>query len=40
MKWESSPEYYRIINEKVKKEPGDLNVTKSILYTVEITINT
>ena len=35
MSWESSLEYYRIINEKVKKELGGLHSAKSILYSVD-----
>ncbi len=35
MSWESSIEYYRIINKKVKKELGELHSAKSILYSVD-----
>lgn len=35
MSWESSLEYYRIINEKVKKELGGLHSAKVILYSVD-----
>ena len=35
MSWESSLEYYRIINEKVKNELGGLHSAKSILYSVD-----
>jgi len=35
MSWESSLEYYRIINEKVKNELGGLHSSKSILYSVD-----
>lgn len=35
MSWESSLEYYRIINEKTKKELGGLHSSKSILYSVD-----
>lgn len=35
MSWESSLEYYRIINEKVKKELGGLHSAKSILFSVD-----
>ena len=35
MSWESSLEYYRIINEKVKKELGGLHSAQSILYSVD-----
>lgn len=35
MSWESSLEYYRIINEKVKKELGGLHSAKSIMYSVD-----
>ncbi|TFG13523.1 MAG: aspartate/glutamate racemase family protein [Promethearchaeota archaeon] len=34
MSWESSLEYYRIINEKVKQRMGGLNSAKCILYSV------
>lgn len=36
MSWESSLEYYRIINEKVKQELGGLHSAKCILYSVDI----
>ena len=35
MSWESSLEYYRIINEKVKKELGGLHSAQSIMYSVD-----
>jgi amino-acid racemase len=35
MSWESSLEYYRIINEKVKEELGGLHSAKSIMYSVD-----
>ena len=35
MSWESSLEYYRIINEAVKERLGDLHSAKSILYSVD-----
>jgi len=35
MSWESSIEYYRIINETVRTELGGLHSAKSILYSVE-----
>ena len=35
MSWESSLEYYRIINEKVKKELGELHSAQSIMYSVD-----
>jgi aspartate racemase len=35
MSWESSLEYYRIINEKVKKELGGLHSARSIMYSVD-----
>lgn len=35
MSWESSLEYYRIINESVKKELGGLHSAKCILYSVD-----
>ncbi|MDA3955010.1 MAG: aspartate/glutamate racemase family protein [Bacteroidales bacterium] len=35
MSWESSLEYYRIINKRVKKELGGLHSAKSILYSVD-----
>ncbi len=35
MSWESSLEYYRIINEKVKKELGGLHSAKSVMYSVD-----
>lgn len=35
MSWESSHEYYRIINEKVKEELGGLHSAKLILYSVD-----
>ncbi|MCD4832684.1 MAG: aspartate/glutamate racemase family protein [Bacteroidales bacterium] len=38
MSWESSLEYYRIINEKIKKELGGLHSAKSIMYSVDFEI--
>ena len=35
MSWESSIEYYRIINETVREELGGLHSAKSIMYSVE-----
>jgi aspartate racemase len=35
MSWESSLEYYRMINELVKLELGDLHSCKSIMYSVD-----
>ena len=35
MSWESSIEYYRIINETVRAELGGLNSAKSIMVSVE-----
>jgi aspartate racemase len=35
MSWESSAEYYRIINETVKAKLGGLHSAKSILYSVD-----
>ncbi len=35
MSWESSLEYYRIINEKIKGKLGKLHSAKSILYSVD-----
>ncbi|WP_434512204.1 aspartate/glutamate racemase family protein [Desulfitobacterium sp. AusDCA] len=35
MSWESSTEYYRIINEEVKKKLGGLHSAKCILYSVD-----
>lgn len=35
MSWESSAEYYRLINEFVKRELGDLHSCKSIMYSVD-----
>lgn len=34
MSWESSAQYYRIINEEIRKELGGLNSAKCILYSV------
>lgn len=34
MSWESSAEYYRIINEEVKKRLGGLHSAKCLLYSV------
>src|SRR5699024_8660545 len=35
MSWESSAEYYRIINEEVKRRLGGLHSAKCILYSVD-----
>lgn len=35
MSWESSLEYYRIINEKVKQELGGLHSAQSLMYSVD-----
>ena len=35
MSWESSLEYYRIINEAVKEHLGDLHSAKSLMYSVD-----
>lgn len=35
MSWESSLEYYRIINQQVKKRLGSLHSAKSLMYSVE-----
>lgn len=35
MSWESSLEYYRIINQEVKRQLGGLHSAKSILYSVD-----
>jgi aspartate racemase len=35
MSWESSLEYYRIINETVKKELGGFHSAKSLMYSVD-----
>ena len=35
MSWESSLEYYRIINEKVKEKLGGFHSAKSIMYSVD-----
>jgi aspartate racemase len=35
MSWESSIEYYRIINEEIKQRLGDLHSAKSIMYSVD-----
>lgn len=35
MSWESSLEYYRIMNEKVKKELGGLHSAQSLMYSVD-----
>jgi aspartate racemase len=35
MSWESSLEYYRIINEAVKERLGDLHSAKSVMYSVD-----
>ncbi|QXE02550.1 aspartate/glutamate racemase family protein [Terribacillus sp. DMT04] len=35
MSWESTTEYYRIINEEVKKELGGLHSAKCVMYSVD-----
>ena len=35
MSWESSLEYYRLINEAVKEQLGDLHSAKSLMYSVD-----
>ena len=35
MSWESSLEYYRIINEAVKEQMGNLHSAKSLMYSVD-----
>lgn len=35
MSWESSLEYYRILNEKVKEKLGGLHSAKSLMYSVD-----
>ena len=35
MSWESSAEYYRIINETVKQKLGGLHSAKILMYSVE-----
>ncbi|MDF2606778.1 MAG: aspartate racemase [Bacillales bacterium] len=35
MSWESSSEYYRLINEEVKRRLGGLHSAKSIMYSVD-----
>ncbi len=35
MSWESSLEYYRILNEAVKQRLGDLHSAKSLMYSVD-----
>jgi aspartate racemase len=35
MSWESSLEYYRIINEEVKERLGDLHSAKTLMYSVD-----
>jgi aspartate racemase len=35
MSWESSIEYYRIINESVREKLGDLHSAKSVMYSVD-----
>ena len=35
MSWESSLEYYRIINETVKEKPGGLHSARSVLYLLD-----
>lgn len=34
LSWESSIEYYRLINEEVKKELGGLHSAKSVVYSL------
>jgi aspartate racemase len=36
MSWESSAEYYRLINEQVKNKCGGLHSAKCILYSVDL----
>lgn len=38
MSWESSVEYYRIINEEVKKRLGGLHSAKCLLYSVDFEV--
>ncbi|GAI63920.1 unnamed protein product, partial [marine sediment metagenome] len=35
MSWESTAEYYRIINEAVKKRLGGLHSAKSVMYSLD-----
>jgi len=35
MSWESSAEYYRIINEKIKEKLGGLHSAKTLMYSVD-----
>jgi len=35
MSWESSIEYYRIVNEEIKKALGELHSAKSVMYSVD-----
>ncbi|SPT94345.1 aspartate racemase [Bacillus tequilensis] len=35
MSWESSAEYYRMINEEIKKKLGGLHSAKCVLYSVD-----
>jgi aspartate racemase len=35
MSWESSLEYYRIVNESVKKKLGGLHSAKCVMYSVD-----
>ena len=35
MSWESSIEYYRIVNEEIKRALGDLHSAKSVMYSVD-----
>ena len=35
MSWKSSLEYYRIINEKIKEELGDLHSAQCLMYSVD-----
>lgn len=35
MSWESSAEYYRIINERVKERLGGLHSAKCLMYSVD-----
>ncbi|MBU0444420.1 aspartate/glutamate racemase family protein [Bacillus amyloliquefaciens] len=38
MSWESSAEYYRIINEEIKKKLGGLHSAKCLLYSVDFKV--
>ncbi|MCF6136662.1 aspartate/glutamate racemase family protein [Pseudalkalibacillus berkeleyi] len=39
MSWESSAEYYRIINEEIKRRLGDFHSAKCLLYSVDFAEN-